>query len=97
MIASTSLSIIPDILVKEPVVIAIDDTTIVKIGKNSQVSSTCMIIQFTIQKTHGQWSLFCEPYNVCSGNGNSKRLPATNPLCSHFRIILSIHKVHVPE
>ena len=28
--------------------------------------------------------LFCEPYNVCSGNGNSKRLPATNPLCSHF-------------
>ena len=28
--------------------------------------------------------LFCEPYNVCSGSGNSKRLPATNPLCSHF-------------
>ena len=28
--------------------------------------------------------LFCEPYNVCSGNGNSKRLPAKNPLCSHF-------------
>ena len=68
MIASTSLSIIPDSLVKEPVVIVIDDTTIVKIGKNSQVCSTCMIIQFTIQKTHRQWSLFCEPYNVCSGN-----------------------------
>ena len=33
MIASTSLSIIPDSLVKEPVVIVIDDTTIVKIGK----------------------------------------------------------------
>ena len=33
MIASTSLSIIPESLAKEPVMIAIDDTTIDKFGK----------------------------------------------------------------
>ena len=33
MLASTSLSIIPESLVQEPVVIAIDDTTIAKFGK----------------------------------------------------------------
>ena len=33
MLASTSLSIIPKSLAKEPVVIAIDDTTIAKFGK----------------------------------------------------------------
>ena len=33
MLASTSLSIIPESLAKEPVMIAIDDTTIAKFGK----------------------------------------------------------------
>ena len=33
ILTSTSLSIIPEILAQEPVVIAIDDTTIVKFGK----------------------------------------------------------------
>ena len=33
MLASTSLSIIPESLAQEPVVIAIDDTTIAKFGK----------------------------------------------------------------
>ena len=33
MLASTTLSIIPESLAKEPIVIAIDDTTIAKFGK----------------------------------------------------------------
>ena len=55
MLAKMSLSIIPESLAKEPIVIAIDDTTIAKFGKNLQMSSTCMIIQFTIQKI--AWSM----------------------------------------
>ena len=85
MLAKMSLSIIPESLAKEPVVIAIDDTTIAKFGK--KFADVQYLYDHSIhdsKKSHGQWSLFCEPYNVCSGNGNSKRLPATNPLCSHF-------------
>ena len=49
---------------------------------NDKIANTQ--IRQILAKSHGQWSLFCDPYNVCSGNGNSKRLPATNPLCYHF-------------
>ena len=68
MLAKMSLSIIPESLAKEPVVIAIDDTTIAKFGK--KFADVQYLYDHSIhdsKKSHGQWSLFCEPYNVCSG------------------------------
>ena len=55
ILAKMSLSIIPESLAKEPVVIAIDDTTIVKIGK--KFAGIQYLYDHSIHDSKNAWSM----------------------------------------
>ena len=82
MLAKMSLSIIPESLAKEPAVIAIDDTTIAKFGK--KFADVQYLYDHSIHDSKNRMVNGHCFVSLTMGNGNSKRLPAKNPLCSHF-------------